>query len=505
MILRRPYAILIKYFKLIHILLFGLFVYILFSFRKIYLFLVDYVKKGTFNYTDNIANSYVPIVLLIILFLIIFLGVFIYLLMKRKSKPSLFYILLTAYSLIGFFLMIVYRDFYASLELTSYETLSVIIYRDIMAFLYYICFFFVGVLFIRAFGFDIKKFSFEKDKRELNLDVSDSEEVELGVSLDKYDAIKTIRKEKRELLYYYKENQRFFNILAGVIVISLILVIYIHFFVNNKVYKETSTVTLGNIDFKILSSFVTNENYFQEVISPNNYFLVLELQIDNKNDYDLYFDKEIFRINNDNNEYLYPATSYCSSFSDLGLCYTPDSKVIKGSQKYIILFKISSPVYEGYFEILKNKGDNYKYEKINLKSGNIEIVSENYKMNNDYFNISAYAIEDKASYKYKECENDNCVSAVKNLYPALGNRIVKLTVSNISDFSKDFLENYLGFYYNINGHNYDVSSSKIDILAVNENDVYISVPKIALSNKEIGVTFKTRRKTMYIRLGENNE
>ena len=505
MILRRPYAFLIKYFKIIHVFLFGLFGFLLFSLRKIYLFLIDYVKKGTFNYTDNIAGKYVPIILIVLLFIAIISGIFIYLLMKRKEKPSLFYILLTAYSGIAFFLLIFYRNFFASLELTSYETLTIIIYRDIMAFLYYICYFFVGVLFIRAFGFDIKKFSFEKDKRELNLDVTDSEEVELGVSVDKYDALKALRKQKRELGYYYRENDKFFNILAIVLVAGIIIFLYIHFFVNNKVYSETSTISLGNIDFKVIESFVTDKDGYQKIVSPNNNFLVMNLQINNKNDSTYYFDREIFRIAYNDN-YLYPATSYCSSFSDIGNCYTPNSKIQKGNQEFILIFKISEPSFNGYFEILKNKSDNYKYERMRIKSSPIEVARENYEMNNNYFNVTNHTFVDNTSVEHNECDKDgNCVINKKNLYSDFDKKIMILTVSNISDFTEEFLENYLGIYYKVNNTIYDITSDKIDILDINENNIYITVPKIVLNQKENGLVFKTRRKAIYIKLGGNNE
>ena len=135
MILRRPYAILIKYFRLIHVLLFGIFIYSLFAFRKIYFFLVDYVKKGTFNYIEDMAEKYVPTLLFGLMIIVLISAIFIYLLMKRKDKPSLFYVLMTVYSAIAIILMIFYHNFFASLSDTAHETFTIIVYRDIMAFL----------------------------------------------------------------------------------------------------------------------------------------------------------------------------------------------------------------------------------------------------------------------------------------------------------------------------------------------------------------------------------
>lgn len=503
MILRRPYAFLIKYFKIIHIILFIMFGYLLFSLRKIYLFLVDYVKKGTFNYIENMVGEYIPIILIVILIFSIISGIFIYLLMKRKDKPSLFYMLLTIYSSISFILIFVYRAFFNNLEITVYETLSVIIYRDIMAFLYYICYFFIAILFVRAFGFDIKKFSFEKDRKELNLDTTDNEEVELGLSLDKYDTLKKIRKNKREFIYYYKENETFFRIIGIALISFLLFFMYIHFFVNNKVYNTDSTIELGNIEFKVLDHFITKEDEYQNVISPDNYFLVMNLQINNKNDSVYTFDNEIFRIY-DNINYYHPSSTHCSSFSDLGTCYTPNTKINKGLQEFILIFKINNSSFNGYFEILKNKKNNYNYLRIDLKSSLVNLKESSYEMNNDYFNIESYKYADEISYEITECQEENCVNKTKNLYPNLGEKLLILKVNNMENFNKEFLDNYLGMYYYVNDVRYKVSSSKINVLDVNNNDVYISVPNLVLKEQNIGIYFQTRRNIIYIKLGDEN-
>ena len=504
MILRRPYAILIKYFRLIHVLLFGIFIYSLFAFRKIYFFLVDYVKKGTFNYIEDMAGKYVPMLLFGLMIIVLISAIFIYLLMKRKDKPSLFYVLMTVYSAIAIILMIFYHNFFASLSDTAHETFTIIVYRDIMAFLYYLCYFFVGILFVRAFGFDIKKFSFEKDKKELNLDSSDNEEVELGLSIDKYDAIKALRKEKREFSYYYKENKKIFNIIGIIIAVVIVIFVYIHFFVNNKVYSDSSIISVGSMDYKVLETFVTNHDSYQNVISNNSYFLVMNLEITNKGNSTYYLDKEMFRLNYNNN-YLYLATNYCSSFADIGKCYTPDTGITKGRGEYILLFKIDKSSYDGYFEILKSKSNGFSYNKMKIETGEIKVSQEEYDMNNNYFNIISHEYSSNNSFQVQECVNDTCNTVTKTFKPDINNIILVLNVSNISDFTKEFLENYLGVYYYVNGKRYVVSSEKIDVLDVTNNNIYLSVPKIVTLGTDSGISFQTRRKSIYIKLGDRNE
>ena len=70
MILRKPYAFLIKYFKIIHIIMFIFFSYLVFSLRKIYMFFVNYIKTNNYIYFENMAKEYVtPIMFIMVFFL----------------------------------------------------------------------------------------------------------------------------------------------------------------------------------------------------------------------------------------------------------------------------------------------------------------------------------------------------------------------------------------------------------------------------------------------------
>ena len=59
MIIRKPYAFLIKYFKIIHIILFISMTFLLFKTRNIYMFFREYLLTGTYIYTENMVFQYV--------------------------------------------------------------------------------------------------------------------------------------------------------------------------------------------------------------------------------------------------------------------------------------------------------------------------------------------------------------------------------------------------------------------------------------------------------------
>ena len=91
MILRKPYAFLIKHFKIIHIILFLIFTYLVFEMRNIYMFFINYVKNNHYTYFENMANKYMNPFIFIMIILIIAFAISVYELMKKKEKPVLFY------------------------------------------------------------------------------------------------------------------------------------------------------------------------------------------------------------------------------------------------------------------------------------------------------------------------------------------------------------------------------------------------------------------------------
>ena len=185
MILRKPYAFLIKHFKLIHIMMFLMLGYLVFPLRKLYIFFQGYAKTNNFTYINNMARTYISSIMIVFVIIIIVLSIAIYLLMHKKEKPVFFYRILIIYSLIVLFFLIYAYNFFLDLDIEMHEPLEIMIMRDISLFLYYINFFYVLFCMIRGVGFDIKKFSFDKDIQELHLEESDDEEYELNLNIDR--------------------------------------------------------------------------------------------------------------------------------------------------------------------------------------------------------------------------------------------------------------------------------------------------------------------------------
>ena len=106
MILRKPYAFLIKHFRLIHIVMFFIMGYLVFPLRKLYFFFKDYAMNNNFTYTEGIAKTYISSSMFFFCILIFAFAISIFFLMHKKEKPVFFYRILALYSLLLLALLI---------------------------------------------------------------------------------------------------------------------------------------------------------------------------------------------------------------------------------------------------------------------------------------------------------------------------------------------------------------------------------------------------------------
>ncbi len=496
MILRKPYALLIKYFKIIHIVLFLIFSYLVFSIRNIYIFFVNYVKNDNFTYLEDMANKYMNPLVFFMIILIIAFGISVYLLMKKKQKPILFYKILIIYGFVLLIFWLYFRNFFGTLDKVSYDSLTIIIYRDITAFIYYVNFFYVGFSFIRGFGFDIKKFSFDKDKKELHIEENDDEEYELNLGVDTDKVTNYMRRERREFRYYLKENKGTLIFLLVALIIGGGIYIYKNFFVENKIYNEKDEIVVNNTVYIVNSSRMTKLNKYSDVISNGFSFLIINMDIINK-ETDIKIDKEKVRVNI-HDKYYYPIFNYNDSFSDIGSLYSDNTIIKAGMRTNInIIYKIDNvEVNDSYLELLKD--NNHKYERILIKpyietqEKIINKITDTIDIDNYTIHILNYSFADKTSYEYEKCDNDKCDKLIKMVVPKLNYQVLSLEIDKLDDIDKDFIEDYLSLKYRLSSKEYNISSKDITIIDSNNNTLYLSVPKSISKESLDAITIKTR-------------
>lgn len=426
MILKKPYALLIKQFRIIHLLLFGSIFYVFLqtdSIIKIFGELVSSGKISTFSNTSWL------IYLLVIIIIIFCFSMF--LLMKYKKKPINFYLSALFYYL--FFLIMLYvanNIIYKSSMAGVIDIKVARAYYDLARIFYYPQLFFLFYSFIRGIGFDIKKFDFNQDLEELDIDKQDSEEFEFVLGIDYHDYLKKIRRYIRELKYYFLENH---TIIISILVIVSLITSLLFFYkreVVDKIYKENQMFSVKGIQYTITDSIVTNLDKIGDKIYKDYYYLVLNINLKNTssksqkidpNDFDLITRTNVYTIDNSQNNY----------FADLGIQYRGEYLPSNENVNRLFAFKMDNyipsdkyqlNILESFVYDEKTNQNNPKYTKINLKPTNYinivnndpkyfgtKIVFENSTLKNSSLNITDFKIQDSFIYKYEYCfKPDDC-------------------------------------------------------------------------------------------------
>ena len=138
MILRRPYAFLIKHFRLIHLLLFVLFSYITYKANNVLTFFKEYI---TYNGNmEIVASDYISYSIFVSVMLIITISIIIFFLMKYKKKPKLFYIITVIVSFVATILIVYLYNNIRVLETSIMDAKNIRLLRDISRFNFYLLF-----------------------------------------------------------------------------------------------------------------------------------------------------------------------------------------------------------------------------------------------------------------------------------------------------------------------------------------------------------------------------
>lgn len=456
MILRKPYAFLIKYFKIIHLILTGCAIYLVTRVNGILKYFNNFIDGtvGKLGAADYFGSMYIYITILAIVVCLIII-----MLMRYKKKSYLFYIILIGYFLATSLLINYSVDGLYEIYVSSLDTKTLLLHRDVLRIMSIVQYIFVVMALVRGLGFDIKKFNFVEDLVELDINVDDDEEVELTVgSLE--GTKRKFNRNIREFKYYYLENKPMINMLL----VGIVLVCLAGYFVNklflNPVYKVNDTFTFDSFSFKVLDSYVTNIGYNNaKVASGDNTFVLVEINISNEG-----VSKEVNTANFilEIGNYTYSEGVLTSKFIDLGTVYKGTE--IEGNATYLFIFEI--PVEKSKENMTLVIGND---KKVNLAPVYLDEVeeAENYKLNdtidmsNSFYKmgslkIKSYEIADTFNYKYtyevleKEYEGNITISSVNNV---VMNLIVEGTYpSGFDDYS--FLERYAKLKYMVNGVEY---------------------------------------------------
>lgn len=256
MILRKPYAIFIKYFRLFHLIMAVFSATILYRSFTLYNFFrvysIDYrsVLKD-FSVSKYMGNFSFIFVIIILLINILLLSVMFY-----KKKPKSLYLFNLA-----LFIFVIILYFFCSSTLNDVEGVIINIktskaLRDLTLIAALLQSVSLIMTIVRATGFDIKQFDFGKDLQELDISEKDSEEIEVAVEFDKDEIKRDFKNKIRNIKYVYFEHKFIINtvFISFVLITSTLIFFRVRSYTDR--YNEGSVFNASSVTFNVLDSFI---------------------------------------------------------------------------------------------------------------------------------------------------------------------------------------------------------------------------------------------------------
>lgn len=424
MILRRPYALMIKYFKIIHLVILGCLLFIEYNFAGISSLVSTLINSRTYTYSG--ADVYINMSVFIFIGVALFLGGALYWLLRIKNKPSASYLWLIIYIAAVTAAYIYFYIVLNQLITSNVESDTLTLMRDLLFIVRIPGVIFIVITLIRGIGFNIKQFNFSKDIEELKIVDKDSEEFEVMVGQNNYKYMRFIRRTFRELKYYILENKL---ALVGVIAIGVLALGYFgvrYYFQFMKKVQSQQVSSINGIDYAVNKTYVTEEDYNGETIKDGSKFVVINMLFNNttKNDKTLDIDSIYLA---DNQIRYSPTLTYNSKFYDLGVGYEKDAILHSNEAvERFIVFEVPKTTNLNNFELkieygISTKSSNIisNFIKFNINPINIDVDDQKYDVNIDEIistnvndenkfdiTIHNYSIQENYLDKYVICGKD---------------------------------------------------------------------------------------------------
>lgn len=511
MIVKKPYAFLIKNFRIIHALLFIMLLYLGIKSLDIYTFFNMYATKYVYTYTADLAVKYVNYYMFIVDVLAILLSLLIYYIMSLKNKERKLYIFTCLYYIFLFVYFIFIYSTLANIQINSLNIEQVRTIRDISLIVLIPQ---VVMLFIhlgRACGFNLKQFDFKKDLEELQIDTSDYEEVELTLGKNNYKIARFFRKAFRLAKYYVLEHKFVVSVCTSVVVLIVSLIIFINMRVYQERYREKQEILASTLWYTAEQAYITDSDMNGNKIQKDKYYVLVRMTVDNKSSNSYKLTRETFRLVV-NNEMLIPKFSYKTEFMDIGEIFSP-MEVASGETKEIVIvyeidkkdvkkeyiFKIKN--YENY--VIGNISSPYKeviIKPYDLNSKNdrgtfvlpAELDLNNTVLGNSKAIIGESEISSSFKESYQYCnEDNNCYDGTYIVRPESTNKgnieVLKLKMTTEIDsgiyFSKylnnprDLIKYYGKISYKVGMDTKTIIPNVIETKYQKDKYVYLEVPK----------------------------
>ena len=453
MIIRKPYAFLIKNFRKIHIFLLLLCCYVYYKNMQTRSFVSEFLQLGTYDSYNEPITNYISPLAIISLLIIIVLSTALVIMLKHKKKPWKLYVipvLSYAFMLIVFLFTISY---FASYE-TGSGTTTIRAINDLLFMSAIPQYIVIIIWLIRIFGIDLNRFDFKSDQEYLELSNEDKEEMEINIDIDKESFKRIYKRLKRNIGYFYQEHKLIVHIVIVISLIAGITSAYNYIFIVHKSYKEGDIIQSSGYSITVHHSYFTNKDYRGEVISEKRNFVILDVTLkDNTSERTVNFNR--FHIMNGKNNYSQTYRTYATDFQDLGT--THDKLTLKNgeSKRLIMIYKVDKDLdpskFVLYYQELDNNNPYLRKIKLNMEDltkinkQKVKVLKEKETMaigeKEVSFTIENYDLKVQISYNQRACaSNNNCYSRSTTLDSKQGKLFLEIFFTS-SDFDgKEFVD-----------------------------------------------------------------
>ena len=530
MILRKPYAIMIKYFKIIHLIILACLIYIEYSYSGIGSLVNTLINSRTYTYAG--ADVYINMSVFIFMGAALLLSGAVFWLLRAKNKPTGLYIFLLIYLVLNVVATIYFYSVLNTLISNNVEADTLSLIRDLLFIIRLPGYFLIVMCLIRGIGFNIKQFNFSKDIEELKIAEKDSEEFEVMVGQNNYKYMRFIRRTIRELRYYILENTL---AIMGVIAVLVIVLGYFgvrYYFQFMKKIENQQVTSINGIDYVVNHAYETTEDFNGERIKDGYKYVVLNMSFNNTTNADKKLDIDTISLVNKQIHY-YPTLSYNSKFYDIGVGYDKDEVLhTREMIDRLVVFEIpdttntdgfvlrieygitskSSKIISNYIQFdlnIINIDTEDKQNEVNLN----EKISTNVNNENKYdITINGYKIQENYNSRYVicnrklECQSFNTLITANN-YNKMTMMIVdyKSTMYDDAVFTQSFntnnkvLSNYAYVEYILNNRIY---FEKVNIVPNSdiEDKAFFLVDRRILEATSIKLHFKFRNNSYVVPL-----
>ena len=508
MIIRKPYAFLIKNFRKIHIFLLILSFYVLYKLFDVNKFVDEFMKFGTYNLFSDPITKHITGFLMLALLLLVAGSIALLFLLRHKGKPWKLYLVPTISYFSLFLVLNMIKSFFSNYT-AEVATTDLRFSKDLLMIFFILLLPTIGILIMRIFGLDRKKFNFNADQEFLQLSEEDREEIEIGLDIDKNTFIRLYKRLIRNINYFYLEHKKICRTILGVIVVFILFSLYKFAFVTHKSYKEGDFYSVNGYTFRINNTYFTDKDGHGNYIEGNSNFIIVDLTIKNNAEPRTIY-LENFHIKNGTGDFVTTRKTYASEFKDLGNAYESTRELKRNEEiDCIIVYKVDKNLNKNRF-VLYYQENSESLRKIKLKVKDVSKIEEateldlgdsldiGFRKNNDIISIDNCEFKEEITYTIRRKTSTYANLIDKKIRIDGDYRILELDFGSEVWDAKNMID-FLNIYGKLNYKDNEGMDRVINVVNPIKNiyygkSVYLKVPKEVEESKEVKLEFIIRNR-----------